>query len=398
MKSKILVFILLFFTFSLNVNALEITSNNAILYNLNNDEIIYEKSKEEKIKIASLTKIMTTIVAIENIDDLNKEVIITNEMSKGLIERNAAVYGLQAGDVVTYKDLLYLTMLPSAADATQALAISITGSIDEFVNLMNEKAKSLGLVNTNFTNTHGLDDENNYSTVKDIAIILKYALNNDTFNEIFQTKYYTLSNNQKIRSTLESSSLKYNLDTSYIKGSKTGTTKKAGMCLASIASYNNINYLLVTAKTNVNLLSNEPLNIKDSDLIYKYYFENYNYYNILNENTILTKIDNKYSDKEIIITSPIEYSLYMLKEDYEKLEYEYIGKTTTNIFEKNKLLGSYNIKSNGEIIKTIDVYNNYDNDFNILIFISNYLYIFIPLIIILILISIKVINIRLKKI
>jgi len=140
------------------------------------------------------------------------------------------------------------------------------------------------------------------------------------------------------------------------------------------------------------------LNIKDSDLIYKYYFENYNYYNILNENNILIKIDNKYSDKEIIITSPIEYSLYMLKEDYEKLEYEYIGKTTTNIFEKNKLLGSYNIKSNGEIIKTIDVYNNYDNDFNILIFISNYLYIFIPLIIILILISIKVINIRLKKI
>ena len=118
---KILIFIVLYFSLIFNVNALDIKSNNAVLYNLNDDTIVFSKNAHEITKIASLTKIMTTIVAIENIEDLNKTVTMTSDMFKGLYEENAYQIGLRVGDVVTYKDLLYATFIASGADATRGL-------------------------------------------------------------------------------------------------------------------------------------------------------------------------------------------------------------------------------------------------------------------------------------
>lgn len=392
---KILFIITIFFLLLTNTNALEINSSNAILYNLNNNEIIYEKNSEEVIKIASLTKIMTTIVAIENIDNLNNKVVITDEMLKGLIEQNASVAGFEKGDIVTYEDLLYAAFLPSGADATQALAISISGSVSEFVNLMNKKASELNLTNTYFTNTTGLDDDNNHSTVKDVSTMLKYALQNETFKKIFQTRYYTTSNGKKLVSTIEYTSNKYKLDTSHIKGAKTGTTSKAGLCLASIASYNNIDYLLVTAGADKNL--NKPLNIIDSNNVYTYFFTNYNYYNIINKDNVLLTIDNKYSKNKIELTSNIDYSMYMLKEEYDSLKYEYVGLNEIDIFTKENIIGKYHIILNDEIIKTIDIYKPDKMDFSIFQFIYNYLYIFIPItLIFVLLICFKIREIRLK--
>lgn len=378
MKNKVLIFLLFFFAWCFDIQALEINSSNAILYNLNNNEVIYEKDSDEVIKIASMTKIMTSIVAIENIEDLDTKVVITNEMLEGLKERNASVVGFKVGDIVTYEDLLYGAMLPSGADATQALAISISGSVDEFVSLMNKKANQLNLANTNFTNTTGLDDNNNYSTVKDVATILKYSLSNETFKKIFQSRYYTTTNGKALVSTIEYNSLKYNLDTSHIIGAKTGMTTKAGLCLASVASYNNIDYLLVTAGANKD--SDFPLHIIDNNIIYKYFFENYNHYNLVNKGDYLTSIDNKYSKNKIDITSNVDYSMYLLKNDYQAIEYEYVGYTNINIFTKDNVIGKYNIILNGKIIKTIDIYKPEKIEFSIFVFIYNYLYIFIPLI------------------
>ena len=177
MKIKVFLFILLLII-PCTVKGLDINSKNAILYNLNTNEIIYEKNIDESIKIASLTKMMTTIVALENINNLNDKVIITDKMLEGLIELDASVAGFKVGDIVTYEDLLYGAMLPSGADATRALAISISGNIDDFVLLMNNKAKQLKLTNTYYTNTTGLDYKDNHSTVKDVAILLQYALSN----------------------------------------------------------------------------------------------------------------------------------------------------------------------------------------------------------------------------
>ena len=151
---------------------LEINSSNAILYNLNDGEVLMEKQADEKVKIASLTKIMTALVAIENIDNLNKVVKIPEEGLVGLVEANASVAGFKVNDEVTYLDLLYGVLLPSGADAVQTLAYYIAGGNDEFVKLMNDKAKELGLNDTHFSNPTGLNSDNHYSSVRDMGLIL----------------------------------------------------------------------------------------------------------------------------------------------------------------------------------------------------------------------------------
>ena len=139
------------------------------MYNLNDDEIIYEKDINEIKKIASLTKIMTCIVAIEN-SDLDSYVTVTSKAFVGL--NGYAQAGFKVGDKVTIRDLLYGLMLPSGAETANMLAISIAGSNDELVKMMNDKAKELNLNNTHFSNTIGVDEDDNYSTVYDLAILL----------------------------------------------------------------------------------------------------------------------------------------------------------------------------------------------------------------------------------
>ena len=233
MKKIILVIITLFLF--INVKALEINSNNAILYNMNDESVIYEINSEEIVQIASLTKIVTAITVIENTENLNKEVTITREMLQGL--DGYAKAGFKAGDKLTYIDLLYALMLPSAADAAQALAINISGSIEEFSNLMNQKIEERGVTNSKFDNPVGMDSESNYSTASDLAKILIYSLENETFKTIFNSNAYKIESlNKTVKKTLAS----YNIDTSIIKGAKTGFTYDAGLCLASTTTLENV--------------------------------------------------------------------------------------------------------------------------------------------------------------
>ena len=161
---KLLTLILIFIVFTVKVNALDlnISSKTAILYNLDNGEVLYEKNADEKVPIASLTKIMTALITLENIQDLNKQIILTNNDFEGLIEANAVTAGFTKGEIVTYKDLLYGLLLPSGADAAKALARNVAGSEEKFIQKMNEKVKELNLKQTNFSTVIGLDDENNY--------------------------------------------------------------------------------------------------------------------------------------------------------------------------------------------------------------------------------------------
>lgn len=377
---KVLFLILMCLTFLSRVNCLEINSKNVILYNLDNNEILYEENSDEKIKIASLTKIMTTIVAIENIEDLNSKVTINNNMLKGLREQNASVAGFRVGDKLSYLDLLYAAMLPSAADATQALAISISGNVNNFVNLMNEKAIKLGMLNTNFTNTTGLDDKNNYSTLKDVAILIKYALKNDLFKTIFETPFYTTTNGKILIRSLDKNIDQHKLDINYIKGAKTGTTDLAGLCLASTTTYNNINYLLIT--TGALKSYKTPYNILDHDKIYKYYFENYLYHKVISKDDVLVNITNKYGEDIKILANEDIYK-YLYKEDINNIKYNYEGLNEISIFNKEEIIGKLNINIDDDII-TIDVYKPNNIDFNILTFISIHIYtILIPIILIL---------------
>ena len=147
---------------------LELNSEKYILYNMNDNEVILSKDENKKAYIASLTKIMTVLVAIENIDDYDKKVTITYDMLKD-IDWDVTVVGFKTGEKVTYDDLLYGAMISSGADAVNALAISISGSKSKFIELMNNKVKELNLKNTHFANVVGLFDEENYSTAYDVS-------------------------------------------------------------------------------------------------------------------------------------------------------------------------------------------------------------------------------------
>lgn len=392
MKKMIYVF-LLFFTFLPFVQALEIDSKNAILYQLNENKVIYEKNAYDKVPIASLTKIMTAMVAIENIEDLEETVVLTSEDFQGLIEANASMAGFEVGDVVTYKDLLYGLLLPSGAEAAYALARNTFGSIDSFVDKMNEKAQDLNLNNTHFVNTTGLDDINHYSTVYEVAQIFKYALSNETFKEIVTTKSYTTTNGLLFKSTLFSISDRYDLDIDYVQGGKTGTTTNAGLCLASFANEDGISYLLVTTG-GLYTGGYYPININDAKTLYEYYIDNYGYQKILNKNDLILTLPTKYLKQDKVsfyIDDDINY--YMVN-DYDKEDiiftYDGIGEVDNKLKLGDKL-GTLTVSYKNEKIKDIDIVLEEKISFDYIAYLSDHmeiLYCFSGLVLIIIVIFI----------
>lgn len=348
---------------------LPIYSNSAILYNMDDDIILYEKNSEERTSIASLTKIMTCIVAIENIDNLDEKVILKSDVFTGLAEADASVAGFKIGENVTFRDLLMGALLPSGADATRALALNISGSESKFVNLMNNKAIELGLKNTHFENTTGLESSDHYSTVKDISIILKYALKNQIFKDMYTTREYTTTNNLTFYSTLKKISNNYSFDVSNIIGSKTGYTDEAGLCMSSIANYNDVNYLLVTA--GADFRGNVPRQLLDALTIYNFYSTNYSYKSIINVGEHIETIDEEYSTKEKYdIISPITINKFLNNSfDIGKIKYEYNG--LNKISYKNRIgdkLGIVNIIYDGITIDTFDVFLTETVNFNLFLF------------------------------
>lgn len=344
---KILFFCFLF-CFQLNVYAIpEVNSPHIYFYELDREEVLYEKDSSEEIAVASLTKIMTASVALDLIKDLDATIVLTSNDFKGLREQNASMAGFLVGEKVTYRDLLYGLLLPSGADAALALSNHLLGSEDAFVKKMNEKVVSLGLQHTHFVNTTGLDIDGHYSSAEDIAIILKDALENETFKTIFTTKKYVTSNKKHtFKSTLLKTSEKNNLDISYILGSKTGYTYAAGLCLASIAEHDGETYLLVTA--NANYKDKKPYHITDSETLYQYFFDNYEYKTIITDNQFIIKLLDEngeehsfFSDKTIM--------KYLPKES--KIDYQYDGLETLSYdMEEGDKIGEYKIIIDDEVI------------------------------------------------
>ena len=230
-----------------------ITSEYAYVVDYETGQVLAEKNADTKMYPASMTKIMTAIVAIENLNNLDDKITITSEMLSGLAEMDASVAGFQINDEPTVRDLLYGLALPSGADAANALAMTVSGSLSSFVELMNQKAASLGMNGTHFTNVTGLHDDDHYSTAKDIATLLQYAIQDSTFAEVFSARSYTTSPLASTSEgiTLTSSTFKgitaggYQLDE--LIGSKTGYTDIAGYCLAAWSQVNDMHVITVTA-------------------------------------------------------------------------------------------------------------------------------------------------------
>ena len=239
-------------------------STNYIFLDADTGQVLSAKKQDEQISIASLTKMMTVLLAIENSSSLNQTVTITDEMIDRLYEEQASVAGYVTGDTATVLDLCYAAAIPSAADAANALAIQIGGSFEKFYQMMNDKASQLGMDHTVFKSAHGLDREGQYSTVEDVSKLLRYALQNPTFKEIFSTKEHTTQATTyypfgiPLDSTIWAYADTYGYNLTNLSGGKTGYTLQAGRCIAYWATVNDMNIIAVTAgaSTNVEQYSN----------------------------------------------------------------------------------------------------------------------------------------------
>lgn len=352
---KILFFIL--FLFPLNVFSLDLDtySENVLLYNLNDNEILYEKNADKKVSIASITKVMTAIVSLENIESLDEKVKLTKSDFYGLYEAGASVAGFRSGEEVTYRDLLCGLLLPSGADSALALARLVGGDVDNFVVLMNNKAKELGMVNTSFANTTGLDDVSNYSTLYDVYTMFKYAISNEEFLNIIKLRTYTTSNGRlKLKSTIQKSIDFYGVsDIDYLIGGKSGSTGDAGLCLASLAEYDGVRYVLITTKAP--FLRDKAYTLEDAKLVYEYFMNNYSYKNIVDVSDELVKIDTLYGKDDYVLFKAKKSISKYLSNDFSKddLKFVYDGiRLITTKMDKGFVLGKVNIYYGDKLLDT----------------------------------------------
>ncbi len=223
---------------------IENDAKSIIIVDKSTNSIVAERNAHSREYPASTTKIMTLLVAVENIKNFDDTFTMTYAITDPLFEAEASAAGFLNGEKVTMTDLLYGTILPSGADAAMGLAISVAGSEEEFVKLMNQKVKELGLKNTNFTNVTGLHNKNNYSSAYDLAIILDAALQNETCRKVLSTYQYTTAVTPQNPEGIKLSSTLFNYmygtepETSTILGGKTGFVNESGYCIASYGKGN----------------------------------------------------------------------------------------------------------------------------------------------------------------
>lgn len=273
--------------------------------------VLNKYNEQTKLPMASTTKIMTAITAIENCDDLDKEF----EISPKAVGISGTSLYLRKGEVMTTRDLLYGLMLISGNDASVAIGEHISGSSKKFIELMNKTATKIGAMNTHFDNTHGLDSETHYTSAYDLALITSYAMSNDIFKEIVSTQNKKITNTDgKVRYLKNKNKLLARLDGCC--GVKTGFTNDAGRCLVSSCERNGMTVVCVVLNCGPMFEESEQLIEKAFneyqlfDLTKNYSFENY--INVLNGRT----------DKVLIGTK--EKFLYPLKvEELSKVDYVY---------------------------------------------------------------------------
>ena len=242
---RVVCFIAVFciFAFSLNTKAISTSAKSAILINADTGEVIYSQNANEKLPMASTTKIMTALLLCEE-GNMEKEITVTPEM----VRVEGTSMGLLGGDKVSFRALLYGMLLASGNDAANVTAYALGGTVDGFVNMMNKKAKELGLNNTHFETPSGLDGDEHYTTAEDLAKLAKVCMDNPLFKEAASTKAITLEyGNPPYRRTLTNHNKLLKTFEGAV-GVKTGFTKKAGRCLVSCAEREGKRVIAVTLK------------------------------------------------------------------------------------------------------------------------------------------------------
>lgn len=328
---KILIMIIILITIPVKINAYSL-GKSAILMEEDTKRVLVSKNMNKKMLIASTTKIMTAVIAIES-GKINKKVTVNDSILKSY---GSNVY-LEIGEKLKLEDLVYGLMLRSGNDAALMIADYLGGE-KTFVQKMNKKAQKIGMKNTTFSNPHGLDEKNkNYSTAYDMAILMRYANSLKKFKKITSTKKYSLTTNKK--SYLWKNKNKLLFQYKYTTGGKTGFTKKAHRTLVTSASKNNMNLIVVTL--------DDGNDFKNHKELYEYGFNNYNMEKVFDKNKINIPKKKIYAQDD--------YYYPITKKEKEMINIDYKIKYKTK-YKNNEKIGEAIIKLGNKTIHKEKLY------------------------------------------
>ena len=351
------------------INVPILNSRKVIVYDRLSGKKVYGKNENKETAMASTTKIMTAIIVIENCKNFNDIVVIPAKAAN----IGGSRLKLNVNDKVTVNDLLYGMLLRSGNDAALALALYTGGTIENFAEMMNQKASLLGLLHTHFVTPHGLDDPNHYTTCYELAKITDYALKNDKFSEIVKTKTATIKINdspREIKNTNEI--LCSNIDGVY--GVKTGFTNNAGRCLVTSIKKNDMDFIIVVIGAD-----SRKYRASDTLKLIQYSFQAFHVENIDE------KIEEEFSNWQNINQSRIriykasnslhtKLSTYDIHKIATSSEVQIEINVLTNFdspLSENKKIGTLIVKNDDDIIEKIDILvANNVNKMNILDYIQ----------------------------
>ncbi len=303
--------------FSLSVNAKSILDNNiysdyVYMVNLDTDKVVYEYEADTVTYPASLTKVMTCIIAIEEAESLDDTFVVpSGNIFEDIYSQGGANMSLKVGEEISVGDLIRATMIRSACDSATALAYYVSGSVEDFAILMNKKAQEIGCTSTHFVNAHGLHSDSHYTTAKDMYIIAKYALQNDVFCDIISEYSCTIpatnkSEERNFLSTIEIEIPENEGYYKYITGIKSGFTDEAGRCLITKATKNGETYLLVTLGANRDRYYNSNMAFTDAVTLFEYCFAEYDIKTVVSTDNPLTEIPVTKADIKTLSLYPKE--------------------------------------------------------------------------------------------
>ena len=345
----ILILIISFTSVPKHLNAsnefIDITAEAAIIMDYDSGKILWEKNSSEKLYPASITKIMTGIVAIENVANLNEIVKIPRNASG----TNSSFFPFKIGDRISIMDLLKAALINSNNNATIAIAEYVSGSEKDFVKLMNEKAREIGARDTFFQNTNGLDAKypEHKTTAMDLAIIAKYCMNNELFRKIISIKNdYIIINDKKV--DIFNTNILLFFD--YIKGIKTGFTKNAGHCLVLYSERQGLKLITVVLKSEDNKRAADMLKLID------WANDNYSNTNIVNSSKIYKTIKVRNGPSEVPLDLYPQTDFTQLVNINDKIEItETLSTDLVLPVAKGQEIGKISVYINNENVKDIKI-------------------------------------------
>jgi D-alanyl-D-alanine carboxypeptidase len=337
---KIITFLLILVV-PFKINALEVGGTSAILLEQSTNKILYAKNIHDQRSVASISKIMTAILAVDS-GKMSNMVSIGDEIDKSY---GSAVY-IKKGEKMLLEDLVYGLMLRSGNDAAYAIASYVGKDVENFITMMNDKAKELGMRNTVFNNPHGLDEgemKGNFSTAYDMAILTSYANKNKLYKKITGTKKHKVSTNKNSYSWTNKNKLLNSYK--YTTGGKTGFTTIARRTLVTTASKGNLDLIVVTL--------NNGNDFGDHKSMFEYGFDTYKSYKILKKGIINIYDDTYYKDYNLYIKRDFVYPLLEEEKGNIVLKFEIERERK---YKRNDNIGKVIVTLNSEIIKEEPIY------------------------------------------